>query len=117
MTDTVVDFFDDVRRRGFEPLLADVSATARFDVVGADRTDRWRVVIDKGHLTVAPGEGEADCALSADRTVFAGLIDGRINPMAALLRGELQVSGDPELLVACQRLLLESGQPFIRQGS
>lgn len=122
MTSTTAEFFDALSRRGFEPLLADITATARFDVVDGNRVDRWQVVIDKGEITVVPGSGDAACVLAADRPVFDGIVEGRVNPMAALLRGELTVSGDPELLVACQRLFLETTgtrerQPSTIQGS
>lgn len=111
MTDTMGRFFDGLGRRGFEPILADITATARFDIADDDGVDTWRVMIDKGHLAAAHGGMDADCVMSADRTIFDGIVDGRVNPLAALLRGELDVSGDPELLVACQRLFLQSATP------
>jgi hypothetical protein len=36
--------------------------------------------------------------------VFEGMVSGEINPMAAVLRGTVDVTGDLELIVLFQRL-------------
>jgi putative sterol carrier protein len=61
--------------------------------------------VDKGDVDVKHKGGEADCVVRADRKVFEGMIGGRVNAFAAVLRGAVTVEGDPTLLVLLQRLL------------
>jgi hypothetical protein len=104
MTASTVEFFDDLGRRGHQPLLERVSATVRFDVIDGGRTEHRLIVIDHGDVRVSAGDEPADCVLSGDRAVFDAIVSGRASGMAALLRGALAVDGDPELLVLAQRL-------------
>ena len=46
----------------------------------------------------------ADCVIGGDRALFDAIVGGRMTAMVALLRGQLAVDGDPELLVLTQRL-------------
>ena len=75
-----------------------------FDITQGRRTERWCLQINKGALNVSTDECEADCVIGAARPLFDGIATGEVNAMAALLRGELAVSGEPELVVLCQRL-------------
>jgi putative sterol carrier protein len=107
VSDPIADFFDDLNRRGHEPLLGKMTGRARFDVVDNSRTRRWLVVIDKGEVSVAQGDDEggvADCAVRADKALFDRLCRGQENAMAAVLRGAIDCSGDVELLLAIQRV-------------
>ena len=104
MTDLTVMFFQRLSRRGHEPLLTDATATVRVDITQGNRTDGWLVRIDRGDVRVSNGDAESDCVIGADRALFNGIVSGEANIMAALLRGELTVEGDPELLVLFQRL-------------
>ena len=91
-------------QRGYQPLLAKVSGTARFDLVDGDRTDRWLVTMDRGHVTVAHKGGSADCTIRASRSLLERLCRGEENAFAAVLRGAVVCTGDVELLFAIQRL-------------
>ena len=104
MNDDVVKFFEELGRRGHEPLLAKVTGRVRFDLVDGGRTDRWLVAVDKGDITVRHEGGLADCAIRAERALFERLCRGEENAMAAVLRGALVCTGDVELLYAIQRL-------------
>jgi hypothetical protein len=117
MADPTVDFFRELGRRGSDPMLARVTGVVRFDIISDERTDSWRVDINSGELEVAepdaapggpgsgsPGSGDPDCVITAQKRLFEGIVGGTVNTMAALLRGELALSGDPELMVAVQRL-------------
>ena len=121
MSDPTAEFFQELGTRGNEPLLRDVTATVRFDVLHGKRTDRWCLRIDKGDLEVTTGEAEADAVISVDRTVFNAIVSGETNAMAAFLRGEMTMSGEPELLVTVQRLFpgprrTAEPQPVAAQG-
>jgi putative sterol carrier protein len=104
MTAPTVKFFDNLSRRGHEPLLEKVSATVRFDIIDGERTEHRLATIDHGDIRVSAEKAPADCEIGGDRHVFDAIFDGRISAMAALLRGELTVDGDPELLVLAGRL-------------
>jgi predicted lipid carrier protein YhbT len=113
MSDAILEFFQELGRRGHEPLLAKVTGRVRFDLVDDGRTDRWLVAVDQGDTTVSHQGGAADCTIRADRALFARLCRGEENAMAAVLRGALVCSGDVELLFAIQRIL--PGPPRQRQ--
>jgi putative sterol carrier protein len=103
MSDITPAFFA-VGRLGHNPMLANVTATVRFDLEHEGGTDRWFVVIDKGDVSVSRRNVRADCVLRAERSLVEGVVSGRVNAMAALLRGDLVAEGDPQLLVLLQRL-------------
>lgn len=102
--DPVERFFADLAQRGHEPLLRKASGSTRFDVRDGRRTRRWILKIDDGDIAVTPGGGEASCVIRAEKAVFDKIVAGRMNAVAAVLRGELEVEGDWRLLVRMQRL-------------
>jgi putative sterol carrier protein len=97
-------FFAELAGREHEPLLRKASGSTRFDIVDGRKTRRWLVTVDRGNIAVSSGGGEADCVMRADEAVFARIASGRLNAVAAVLRGDLQVEGDWRLLVLMQRL-------------
>ena len=103
-SDLTAGFFDELARRGREPLLRKVTGSARFDVVAGERTERWLVTIDKGDIRVSRGNAAAGSVLRADKASFDRVVAGELNLMAAVLRGEVAVEGDPRLVVRLQRL-------------
>jgi putative sterol carrier protein len=104
MPDATADFFAGLAKRGHEPLLGRTKATVRFDITDGGRTHHWLLAIDDGALDVARGSGDADCIVIADKAAFDRLAAGETNAMSALLRGAVQVEGDPRLIVRVQRL-------------
>ena len=105
MTDSTAEFFQELGRRGHEPLLEKGTGTVRFDLVDGTRIDRWLVTLDKGDVSVSRKNAAADCVVRAESTLFDAMSSGGVNGMAAYLRGELTLEGDPELLVLIQRIL------------
>jgi len=105
MADTTAQFFEELGRRGHEPLLQHATGTIRFELAQGKRTDRWLVSIKKGDITVSHGNGEADTVVNADEALFHRLVSGEQNAMAALLRGTVDVEGRVQLLAQFQRLL------------
>ena len=106
-------FFADLVARGDEPLLRKASGSMRIEVVDGKRTRRWLVTVDKGTVGIASGGGDATCVVRADKKVFDQIASGRLNAVAAVLRGELAVEGDWRLLVRMQRLF--PGHPRSRR--
>ena len=102
--DPAATFFDELGRRGNEPLLRKVSGRVRFDLVDDARTDSWLVAVDNGELTVTREAGAADCTVRGERAVFDEIVGGRTNAIAAVLRGALVCHGDLELFFTIQRI-------------
>jgi putative sterol carrier protein len=103
-TDHTARFFADLAGRGDQPLLRKATGSMRFDITSGRRTRRWVVRVDKGALEVTEGGADAACVIRADQAVFDKLASGRLNAVAAVLRGDIEVAGDWRLLVRLQRL-------------
>ena len=89
-----------------QPLLANTSGTLLFEIRDVDGT-RWALVkVDKGLVGVeaVAGAQDADATIRGDRALLEAIVQGRGNAMAAMLRGELRVEGDAELLIDFQRI-------------
>jgi putative sterol carrier protein len=102
--DATTEFFDELANRGHEKLLGRAAGSARFDVVAGKRTEHWLLAVDKGDIRVSRGKSAADSVLRADKALFQRVLAGEVNWMAAVLRGEVGMQGDPSLLVLLQRL-------------
>ncbi|WP_167137016.1 SCP2 sterol-binding domain-containing protein [Diaminobutyricimonas sp. TR449] len=102
--DATTRFFEELGRRGNEPLLRRVSGRIRFEIVDGERTDSWLVAVDQGRLSVTHEQATADCTIRGGRSTFDELAAGRRNMNAALVRGALAARGDLELFFAIQRL-------------
>jgi len=104
MVTATSEFFDGLAARGLEAGFGRTTGTLRFDVTRDGSTEHWRVELRRGAVTVSRSAEAADCVVSADAGLFDDLARGRANAMAALLRGQLQASGEPEFLIRFQRL-------------
>jgi putative sterol carrier protein len=106
-SDSIAEFFAELGRRGHEPLLEKAKGSARFDIADGKRTERWLVKIDKGDLRVSRRNVAADCILHVERSSFERAVAGKLNLMAAVLRGEIGIGGDERLIVLLRRLFLK----------
>jgi putative sterol carrier protein len=104
MADATAEFFDRLQERGREPALGRTTATIRVDLADGPKTEHWLVAIKRGDIAVSHENTPADCVISADRAKFDDIAAGRLNAMAAALRGVLGIEGDASLLVRFQRL-------------
>jgi putative sterol carrier protein len=105
MADPISEFFEELERQGHVPLLEKANGTLRFDVVDGRRTAHWFVTSKKGDVTVSRQGDAPDCTVKADRELFEDITRGKVNAFAATLRGEVEIGGDPELMVLFQRVL------------
>jgi putative sterol carrier protein len=103
--DPVTRFFAALEKRGREPLLMRVAGTLRFDLGDDGSVERWYVTVNRGRLEVSRRRPEADAVWAVERGVFVDMTEGRVNPTAATLRGDLQLAGDVALAMAFQRIL------------
>jgi hypothetical protein len=101
---TVAEFFEELGNRGQDPRLTKAKGTARFDIDDNGRSERWLLTIDKGNIGVSRRNAAADCHLRANKSFFEGVVVGKRNFLAGVLRGEVTIEGDPKLLVLVQRL-------------
>ena len=114
MTDAADKLFERLGAAEALPILKRANGTMLFELTGGKRSERWRIIVDRGEVAVARGGGEADCVLRTDRKLFARMAAGKVNAFAAVLRGAVTIEGDPRLLVLFQRLL--PGPPKRRQA-
>jgi putative sterol carrier protein len=104
MSDAAVAFFEGLGSQGHVPLLERAKGKIRVDLAEGRQIDHWLVSIDRGAVAVSREKAEADAVLRTDRATFDGVVSGRINTLAASLRGVLTVEGDPELVVLFRRV-------------
>ena len=104
MAKAIPPFFEELGRRGHEPLLEKISGTLRFDLRSRQRVDHWLITIRRGDVAIAEQEGSADCVVQIDKALFERVANGTENAVAALLRGEIGVEGNIELLMLFDRL-------------
>ena len=104
MVDRTAEFFEQVHRRGHEPLLARTSGRIRFEVASDGHAQHWLVTVRRGALSVSQANEAADCVVRADRECFDDVVTGRQNAFSAVLRGTLVLEGDMGLLAQFQHL-------------
>jgi putative sterol carrier protein len=104
MTSPSATFFEDLARSGRVPLLQRVKGTMRFDLDDDGSTEHWYVSIEKGDVKVSRKKTAADAVVNTDRSLLDDMVQGRVNAMAAMLRGLISVEGNLGLLMVFQRL-------------
>ena len=105
MVDTTSKFFEDLEQHGHQPLLEQATGSLRFELTEGAATEYWRLDVRRGDVVVSHKADPADCVVRAPKPLFDTLASGDENAMTALLRGALSVEGDPDLLLAFQRIL------------
>ena len=101
--DRIEQFFAEVADAGRNPLLERTSGTLLVELTEKGRPESWYITVQRGNVDVSgKGAGEADCTLRTKRSTFLDAVEGKLNPVAGLLRGLIQVEGDIALLVVLQ---------------
>ena len=104
MNDPTREFFYELDKRGHEPMLRKATGRLRFDLIDGTGTAHWLIAVKKGDVSVSRGDGAADCVVTTDRPLFEAIVRGEKNAMAAIIRGEIALEGDLELVVLFQRV-------------
>jgi predicted lipid carrier protein YhbT len=99
MTDRTEEFFGELQREGQLPLMEKVNGTLRVDLVDDKRTAHWFVTMSKGGVSVSRQGRSADCVLKGDKQLLERVLSGDVSGFTAILRGEIEIDGDPELMV------------------
>jgi putative sterol carrier protein len=100
---TADEFFQELTERQ-EPLLRNLSGTIRFDLKNDGTVERWFVTIHDGATRVSHKNAKADCVAEMDESFFEALTRGEANAISATLRGDIEIEGQPALLLGFQRL-------------
>ena len=103
MNDEVSAFFDGLGRRKHVPSLERLTATLRVDAEDVHAVERWLVRVDRGDVRVSRRMAKANCTVRADRDTLRAIVVGRLNVLAAVLRGVVGIDGDLNALVLFQR--------------
>jgi putative sterol carrier protein len=105
MTNTAARFFGDLEAQGHHALLVKATGTLEFDLSDGDQVETWVLALDHGNIAVSRDPIDPTCRVRSSTKLFDGVTSGRVNAMAAMLRGELVCEGDAELLMLFQRIL------------
>jgi putative sterol carrier protein len=103
MAEPTRDFFTGLAEHHQAPLEA-LTGVMRFDLADGERTEHWYLDIRKGDVTVSHRGPDPECTVSAELATFEAIVTGRMNAMAAVLRGAVEIQGRFALLTAVQRL-------------
>jgi putative sterol carrier protein len=98
-------FFEDLKRREHEPMLARKKGSVRIELVNGSTVERWLVEFDSGKIAVSKRNHRAGSTIRVDRDLFDKIVQGKANAVTAVLRGELTLDGDWNALVLFQRIL------------
>ncbi len=108
MSDTSAERFFEELGTAKVRLLQNTSGTVLVEIRGGARAERWYLTIHRGEVSVARSGRDPDCVIRTDKETFESILSGRLNAMAALLRGLLEVEGKVSLLAALQALFRPS---------
>lgn len=97
-------FLEALAARADEPLLRDVNGTLRLDLRRGTAVDHWTVAIADGRISTTHRKLSADCVATMDEGTFRSITSGETNAFVAALRGDIEISGDPALLLAVSRI-------------
>jgi hypothetical protein len=114
MSDPIAEFFEGLTRADRVPLLERVTGTLSVELDHGGQTEHRLATIDRGSVSVSGRHAKADCTIRMDRDLFEGMVSGRVNAMAALIRGQVAVDGDPNLWVQFQRLFPSPPRPKVK---
>ena len=105
MADATSEFFDQLAQRGPVPALERTSGTLRVDLERDGGIQHWHVQMHRGSIAVSRIRRRTPTAsFGPPGACSTSSPAGRANALAAALRGELAIEGDPALLVRFQRL-------------
>ncbi|WJK42997.1 SCP2 sterol-binding domain-containing protein [Solwaraspora sp. WMMA2056] len=99
------EFFDRLGHKENAALLRQITGTVRFDLAHDEQVDYWLVTLNDGVATLSREHRDAECVLRTDGVIFEAMARGEINPMAAMLRGQILVLGDLRLLILIERMM------------
>jgi putative sterol carrier protein len=104
MSDVTAEFLAELDSAGHEARFGRAEGTVRIELERDGRTERWFLQARRGKVNVSRQRVPHDSTVRTTGKVFDGMVRGEVNALTALLRGEVEVDGNPELLLMVQRL-------------
>jgi hypothetical protein len=106
VTTATARFFEDLSTRPHDPRLEKADGTLCFLLSHEQGSTSWFVSVDQGDVVVTAGPSRVDpaCTVRGSRALFDDIVVGRKNVMSGILRGDVSVDGDAQLLLLFQRL-------------
>lgn len=107
MADVIGGFLERLGRQevpGVEFLPATVRGTVRLDIECDKRIEQWFVTLRKGHAQVARTGREPEAVMRGSRPAFDRLASGEETFVALLLRNDILVEGNIQLVDRLSRL-------------
>ena len=98
---TVQEFFTALPSKVDPAKTAGMNNSYVFDVEGVGA---WTVSVVDGVVSVAEGEGEADCTISASEETLLKIARGEANATTAYMTGKLKLKGDIGAALKLQKL-------------
>jgi putative sterol carrier protein len=92
MAESAREIFAPIGRLGSVRRLRGISATVRFDVIGAGS---WHIAIDDGVVTMTESSAPADCVLELEEGTLHRIASGQLKPLIAFMQGLVTVQGEP----------------------
>jgi putative sterol carrier protein len=105
LSEPIEAFFERLSAGGPGTLPPRTSGSVRVDLGSGATTERWFATIGKGAVSVSHRNAKADAVIRTSKDMFEGMVTGKVNMMAGVLRGVVSLEGDPTLLVLFQRAL------------
>jgi hypothetical protein len=103
--DPIEQFFAILAEPGRIPTFDGESATLRFDIGTGSGAEHWYVRVSDGDVAVSRSASPADAVVQVQREHLEAIVTGRLNAMAAMLRGLLVCEGSLAALIMFQRCL------------
>lgn len=94
MPDPTTEFFEQLDRKGHEPVLDEVNGTIRIDLRDEHGIEHWFVTIKDGDVHVSREDRPADCVMQTTRSVFDQLVTGQLHQLQGWLRNLFRVHGE-----------------------
>lgn len=95
---TLQDFIEKLPKRFQPEVVEGMSTNFHFDLSG-EGGGQYTIELIDGQLKIHEGlVGEPRCVITAKADDFLGVVQGKINPMMAVLTGKIKISNQGELL-------------------
>jgi predicted lipid carrier protein YhbT len=94
--------FERLAARGFEPSMKKITSAYEFRV---REVGTWCLTVSSGSLTVSEEPKHCENILEFGAADFLDVAEGRQDLFATFLRGALEASGDPVLVLGLRRLM------------
>ncbi len=98
---TVQEFFDALPSKVDPAKTAGMNNSFAFDIADVGV---WTVTVADGAVSVAEGENDADCTISASEETLMKIASGEANPTTAYMTGKLKIKGDMGAALKLQKL-------------